>query len=434
MSPAVCIMITTACIQATTAHTMDDVKTLMADQMVNYSNEIRPVKDQTKPVSVNIEMVLVSINDFNEVTGIISVVSVLHLTWTDESLVWESGSYNNTASITFSQNKIWLPKMYLVNPAKDFDPISDKNFRVTALANGTVHWSPGRILEASCSPDVSDFPFDQQTCTIDMTTHGYYRQQVLFTEVEPRINLKYFSANSEWKVTTTSATVKEDDVMDIVSFTIIMIRRPVNFMISVIVPIILLAAVNPFVFILPFNSGERVSYSITILLAFTVYMTVVSDRMPDSSDPMSTLSYYILSLVAISVFIVTINMCQIRTYNKHERGEPVPQWIQNFIFSLRKHFRKRQVASSVNERNKDTPGRKYSIKSHAIMRLDSVDEIDITKLQTRETENSQQQTVAPQTELITWRTVAKHADKIYLIAFFILTGFITFGYFLSIIK
>ncbi|OWF54433.1 Acetylcholine receptor subunit alpha-type acr-16 [Mizuhopecten yessoensis] len=115
---------------------MDDVKTLLADLMVNYSVEVRPVKDQSMPVYVDVRMGIVSINGYNEVTGVFSVAVVFFLSWIDESLVWDSSSYNNTTSLTFSHTKIWVPKMYLINQADDFKPISNDNFK----SHSGIHW------------------------------------------------------------------------------------------------------------------------------------------------------------------------------------------------------------------------------------------------------------------------------------------------------
>ncbi|XP_021362373.1 CHRNA7-FAM7A fusion protein-like [Mizuhopecten yessoensis] len=116
-----------------------------------------------------------------------------------------------------------------------------------------------------------------------------------------------------------------------------------NFLVSVVFPIIMLGLVNPLVFILPFTSGEISSYSMTVLLAFTVYMTVVSDKMPGSSDPISYVSYYILSLLAIGTLIVIANIFQIQIQEKNEEQEPVPKWICKFPLLLMKVERRGQV-------------------------------------------------------------------------------------------
>ena len=49
-------------------------------------------------------------------------------------------------------------------------------------------------------------------------------------------------------------------------------------------PCILTSAVAALTFMLPVESGEKVSLEITVLLSLAVFMLVVSDSMPPSSD------------------------------------------------------------------------------------------------------------------------------------------------------
>ncbi|XP_033745064.1 acetylcholine receptor subunit alpha-like [Pecten maximus] len=321
---------------------MKNSKLLLQDLFQNYSKDIRPVEDQSKPVTVNIDLDIVSINDFDEVAGSISVVAILYISWNDESLVWNSTSYGKTKSLTLPQSIVWVPEMFLCNPADAFRPITGENFNVLLMANGDVTWTPGTLLTATCTPDVYRYPFDQQTCTLQLSPWGYSNQQVKLKIPSSTILFTYFHMNSEWDVKA-SRTFLWSRSFDVGQYHIVIKRRHMNFLVSVVIPVIMLAFVNLFVFILPFNSGERASYSITVLLAFTVYMTVVSDRMPASSQPMSYISFYLLSLVGISVVIVTVNIFQIRTYSRHDEDEPVPEWIKKVYFYTQNVFRRKKV-------------------------------------------------------------------------------------------
>jgi hypothetical protein len=49
----------------------------------------------------------------------------------------------------------------------------------------------------------------------------------------------------------------------------------------------LFVALNPLVFLLPVESGERIGLSMTILLSYTIFLTLISDAIPASSNPMS---------------------------------------------------------------------------------------------------------------------------------------------------
>ena len=60
--------------------------------------------------------------------------------------------------------------------------------------------------------------------------------------------------------------------------------------INVLIPIIILSVMDLLVFWLPPKSGEKVSLGITVLLLFSVFLTVVDERLPRTSDNVPILS------------------------------------------------------------------------------------------------------------------------------------------------
>ena len=62
--------------------------------------------------------------------------------------------------------------------------------------------------------------------------------------------------------------------------------------INMIIPIILLSIMDLLVFWLPPESGEKVSLGITVLLSFSVFLLVVEERLPRTSENMPILSEY----------------------------------------------------------------------------------------------------------------------------------------------
>ena len=72
----------------------------------------------------------------------------------------------------------------------------------------------------------------------------------------------------------------------------VMARKARYSIINVIVPIILLSLMDLLVFWLPAESGEKVSLGITVLLSFSVFLLVVDERMPRTSDTIPLLSKY----------------------------------------------------------------------------------------------------------------------------------------------
>ena len=69
------------------------------------------------------------------------------------------------------------------------------------------------------------------------------------------------------------------------SFTLTLQRRPQYYMLNIIIPTIVLAALSALNFAVPVDSGEKLSLGISILLAFSVFMLILQDNTPQADTP-----------------------------------------------------------------------------------------------------------------------------------------------------
>ena len=60
-------------------------------------------------------------------------------------------------------------------------------------------------------------------------------------------------------------------------------------MLNTIVPVVMLSLLNVLVFLLPASSGEKMALAVTVLLSFTVYLSIISEVMPKTSESISIL-------------------------------------------------------------------------------------------------------------------------------------------------
>lgn len=150
------------------------------------------------------------------------------------------------------------------------------------------------VLESKCEIDVTYFPFDKQMCNIIFKTWSYSRLEVNLTVDDNMIGFFDFVSNSVWEVTSVDAW---DDITNMetdVTFSIYLRRKPYYFIISLIIPVIFLGILNPVVFIIPADAGEKMGYAVTIFLTFIVFLTIVSTSLPANSDSTSIISIYLV--------------------------------------------------------------------------------------------------------------------------------------------
>lgn len=160
---------------------------------------------------------------------------------------------------------------------------------------GNIEWNPTGIYLVSCSSDITYYPLDQQTCTIKLTTWGYTNNEIYLVYDTKPIELGFYSENGEWVLVSASGEQVQDksrggQSFSNLSFSITLRRRPMFHALNTILPVVLMAFLIPMVYRLPVDSGEKIGYSLTVLLAYAVYLTLISDNIPSTSVSVCYLS------------------------------------------------------------------------------------------------------------------------------------------------
>ena len=314
---------------------ISDYKRLYDDLFLEYNRELTPFPNGSKSISVSTSFMNFGINSFNEVDGIISVFGSLNLSWIDSSLMWNPSKYNGITTLRLDQSTVWCPDVILWNDAFKLATVgSDTMFRVAINYEGHVNWIPGGIMKAKCPANIRKFPFDNHTCALKFVVFDFPTPILLEPSYIPYEG-KFTPKNKDWSIE--YAYVKENSPKIKFSFEVYLHikREPLYYNVLIFSPIAVLSMMNPLVFILPNDNGERVSFGMTILLSFIVFLTVVSDVIPATSDPISFLIIFIVMQFVTSAVISVCNIAIIRI--SHRKEAKIGKWTD---FLLRKCTRK----------------------------------------------------------------------------------------------
>lgn len=77
-------------------------------------------------------------------------------------------------------------------------------------------------------------------------------------------------------------------------------------------PIVMLAYLNVFTFVIPAESGEKTGFSITIFLSFVVLLIITNSSMPENSDTISLYAAYLLVLTMLSAIGLIMCVLQVK--------------------------------------------------------------------------------------------------------------------------
>ncbi|XP_052095207.1 neuronal acetylcholine receptor subunit alpha-3-like [Mytilus californianus] len=252
------------------------------------------------------------------------------IVWTDNSMIWTLSDYDNAWYIILPEDAIWKPPLINSNSAREFSIFNPEDLSLYVLYDGQVKWLPAQNLKFTCDIDITYFPFDTQECTMQIIAWGYSTFDITFYSSLSTVHTSSYSTNSEWELSKTSVNVS-NTVTPTVRYTFYFKRRPMFLLMTLIIPVIFLALLNIGVFLLPTESGERFGFSVTLLLAVVVFLTIAQGLLPASAVPrLSAICVTLMINLVMSGLIVGSVIMSSRFYYKTE-DEPIPNWMKKIV-------------------------------------------------------------------------------------------------------
>ncbi|XP_060068264.1 acetylcholine receptor subunit beta-type lev-1-like [Ylistrum balloti] len=299
---------------------------LNADLLNGYNPTVHPGLNYSEPLNINVSFSLRKIQTFDELTSAFTIIGVLYVAWFDERLHWTPSSYNNLMVTHFKQKEIWTPPFLLANNHDDIAMIGNDELHISVTYTGEVSWDIPVKLTSLCDADVRYYPFDQQSCSLVLSPWGYSSNLVQLNATGSTLDTAQYTENSIWNlVSTDQRSLQRPDW--IILMTIMFERKALFFVLNFILPTIFMCFINLFVFALPAESGERVGFSITVLLAIAVFLSIVSSNLPQTSSPeMALLCYLLVIHIVLSVMIMVCVILGLRFYFRSDEQQ-VPGYI-----------------------------------------------------------------------------------------------------------
>ena len=284
-----------------------------------YNKKVLPSDDYSNPVALDASLFFMGINEINELEEKFVTTGYLFLNWYDSMFTWDLNDFGGITKIFVPQDDVWKPDIVLKNGFKRFREMGGSFYNVEIDATGFVYWLPFEVFETRCAIDTSNYPFDKQSCDIIFVVWSHQVQQVEILRTAHGIVIdEEFQENSVWKIDSTSTTVRKETRESTVVFTFKMTRKPLYYIINIILPIVFLGLLNGLVFIIPAESGEKTGYSITVFLSLAVFLTIISSQLPSNSENVSILGVYLLLQVVFGVVVLFVTTLQLRM--SHRKG------------------------------------------------------------------------------------------------------------------
>uniref|UniRef100_A0A3B5L0P8 5-hydroxytryptamine (serotonin) receptor 3A n=1 Tax=Xiphophorus couchianus TaxID=32473 RepID=A0A3B5L0P8_9TELE len=302
-------------------------------QAVFDMQPFRPAVNLSNPTITNISFTLYAV--LGVVTQLLTTFLWLRLFWRNEYLVWEPEECDGVARISLPVKELWSPDIIVYDVDDD---VSQACPYVYVNHTGRIRWDRMLRLVSACNLEIFSFPFDVQNCTF---TFGSYMHTtniniLLIAALSHTMSdnsKQYLEASGEWELVNilgeTSILKFGVDEWDIITFWVVIRRRPVLYVVNLLIPSSFLMLIDILSFYLPPHSVDRASFKMTLILGYTVFLLIMNDLLPSTANGTPLIGIYFsvcLALMVISL-LETVIITNVLHHSSMKYQE-VPNWVR----------------------------------------------------------------------------------------------------------
>ncbi|XP_056400164.1 5-hydroxytryptamine receptor 3B isoform X1 [Hyla sarda] len=227
--------------------------------------------------------------------------------WKDEFLAWNSSQFDGIGEISLPLSAIWVPDI-VINEFVEDGKSPDLPY-VYVNSTGTIrNYKPMQVVSA-CNLETYAFPFDIQNCTLTFSSCLHTVNDLnlsIWRSYEEISNDKsIFLNDGEWELLSVPSNYEilhtHGGSFAQVQFNLVIRRRPLLYIVGLLVPSILLMIVDLMSFYLPPDSGTRIMFKTSILVGYTVFRVNMADDLPATTLSVPLIGVFFIVCMALMV-------------------------------------------------------------------------------------------------------------------------------------
>uniref|UniRef100_A0A915N126 Neurotransmitter-gated ion-channel ligand-binding domain-containing protein n=1 Tax=Meloidogyne javanica TaxID=6303 RepID=A0A915N126_MELJA len=297
---------------------------LSKDLVEKYDNRVRPVLNHSRPTFVNFTMSLYQILAINEKVQSVDLNLWVIQKWHDEFLGWDPNKYGGINDTILPHEKIWLPDTYLYNSMVMNREETERYINVVVI------FMYPALYRVSCRINILYFPYDQQNCTLIISSWTSDISSIDYQPDANSVNLHSFIRNEEWEVVSFEIRRVQKFVCCpepwvLLHASLVVRRKPLYYIVNLVLPtsVITLVAVTGFFTPASTSNERREKLSLGI--------DSVSEQMPTTSDYLPLFGIFYLSIILIIFAGTLITALVLNVHLQKIYNRPISPLI-SFIF------------------------------------------------------------------------------------------------------
>ncbi|KAI8495813.1 Neuronal acetylcholine receptor subunit beta-4 [Branchiostoma belcheri] len=266
-------------------------------------------------------------------------------------------------------------------------PVTD----VSVSSEGRVAWRQPGLFQSTCAVDVSQFPYDEQTCVLEFSSWLYGGNDLNLRNVSATMDLTAFQQNDQFEVTHTKVerkhqgqgrvpvygwcsaprtgqlahvwmvfSTKDRSVSPCVDgvqhqgqltyydccpgpwpsieLHIHLKRRRLFYIVNMVIPCLDLLMLNLAAFYIPPDSGERLGFTITLLLSLVVFQQLLTTQLPATSTSTPMLGKFFTATIVLVTVSLLITILVLRLSHPAHPSRPLPRWLRLLLLNYTASF------------------------------------------------------------------------------------------------
>jgi hypothetical protein len=199
------------------------------------------------------------------------------------TVIGKDGAEKRLKAVAINPSEIWTPDVDLVEKTSGFQEscstvaavLFDKE-EIKAILNNTdipynLQWVTECTLTFKCHIDMKNFPYDIHNCAMTLAPSADISYDtIVYDEPTAELDTTAFRVEIHYNSTVDTNTLLPGGLAVTrqgVQFNLLLVRIPHFFVVNLLFPMILLVVIGWFSFFTPIESHDRMSYSVTLLLA-----------------------------------------------------------------------------------------------------------------------------------------------------------------------
>ncbi|XP_006825910.1 neuronal acetylcholine receptor subunit alpha-2-like [Saccoglossus kowalevskii] len=249
-------------------------------------------------------------------------------------------------TIRLPVQSVWSPDTSLLTSADNqypgFPLMHINELKLIVYSDGDILKVVPQVLYTPCIMDITMFPVDIQHCELEFESWSFSDNEMILIPRYDEVKFEKYIPNVEWDVSSSSLTpirrkftgINDRQIFTSLIATLVIERKPLYYVVNLILPCVMVSILTLVVFCLPSNSPDKLNLSISLMLTLYVFNLLITDLLPPTSTNLPLITvYFLFSMFAIAISVAVTTLVS-RIYKKCEvsgRQKPVPRWIKKHV-------------------------------------------------------------------------------------------------------